>query len=55
MCIRDSIGTIHYFANGHKGFAKERLDIFCAGRVLQIDNFRRMSGHGWPGFRGRQR
>ena len=45
-----SVGTIHYLANGHKGFPKERLEVFCAGRVLQLDNFRKLSGWGWPGF-----
>ncbi len=45
-----SIGTIHYFANGHKSFPKERLEVFCAGRVLQLDNFRKLQGFGWPGF-----
>ncbi len=45
-----SVGTIHYLANGHKGFPKERLEVFCAGRVLQLDNFRRLRGWGWPGF-----
>ncbi|MBI5720038.1 MAG: bi-domain-containing oxidoreductase [Burkholderiales bacterium] len=45
-----SLGTIHYFANGSKAFAKERLETFAAGRVLQLDNFRRLAGFGWPGF-----
>lgn len=45
-----SVGTIHYLANGHRGFPKERLEVFCAGRVLQLDNFRRLRGWGWPGF-----
>ena len=45
-----SIGTLHYFANGHRSLSKERLEIFCANRVLQLDNFRSMSGFGWPGF-----
>ncbi len=45
-----SIGTVHYFANGHKGFPKERLEVFCAGRVLQLDNFRKLRGWGWKGF-----
>ena len=45
-----SVGTIHYLANGHKGFPKERLEIFCAGRVLQLDNFRKLRGWGWKGF-----
>jgi predicted dehydrogenase/threonine dehydrogenase-like Zn-dependent dehydrogenase len=46
-----SIGTIHYFANGHKSFPKERLEIFCAGRILQLNNFKTLSGYGWPGFK----
>lgn len=43
-----SMGTIHYLANGHKSFPKERLEIFAAGRILQLDNFRRLKGYGWP-------
>jgi predicted dehydrogenase/threonine dehydrogenase-like Zn-dependent dehydrogenase len=46
-----SIGTVHYFANGHRGVAKESLDIYCAGRVLKLDNFRSLVGFGWPGFK----
>jgi predicted dehydrogenase/threonine dehydrogenase-like Zn-dependent dehydrogenase len=45
-----SIGTVHYLANGHRSLTKERLEVFVAGRVLQLDNFRRLSGFGWPGF-----
>jgi predicted dehydrogenase/threonine dehydrogenase-like Zn-dependent dehydrogenase len=46
-----SFGTVHYFANGHKSFPKERLEVFCAGRILQLDNFRKLTGFGWPTFR----
>jgi predicted dehydrogenase/threonine dehydrogenase-like Zn-dependent dehydrogenase len=46
-----SLGTILYLANGHRSFPKERLEVFAAGRILQLDNFRRMAGFGWPGFR----
>lgn len=46
-----SLGTIHYYANGAKDFPKERIEAFCAGRVLQLDNFRSLRGYGWPGFR----
>jgi predicted dehydrogenase/threonine dehydrogenase-like Zn-dependent dehydrogenase len=46
-----SIGTVHYFANGSKSFPKERLEVFVAGRVLQLDNFRKLKGFGWPGFK----
>ena len=45
-----SIGTVHYFANGSKAFPKERLEVFAQGRVLQLDNFRRLTGFGWPKF-----
>ena len=45
-----SIGTIHYFANGSKSFPKERLEVFCGGGVLQLDNFRTIHGYGWKGF-----
>lgn len=46
-----SMGTVHYFANGSKAFPKERLEVFAAGRVLQLDNFRTLIAYGWPGFR----
>jgi predicted dehydrogenase/threonine dehydrogenase-like Zn-dependent dehydrogenase len=45
-----SWGTIHYLANGHASFPKERIEVFCAGRILQLDNFRRLRAYGWPGF-----
>jgi predicted dehydrogenase len=45
-----SVGTIHYFTNGSRAFPKERLEVFAGGRVLQLDNFRRLRGYGWPGF-----
>jgi predicted dehydrogenase/threonine dehydrogenase-like Zn-dependent dehydrogenase len=46
-----SIGTIHYFANGAKSFPKERLEIFCGDRILQLDNYRTLQGWGWPQFK----
>ncbi len=46
-----SFGTVHYLANGNKLFPKERLEVFCAGGVLQLDNFRKLRGFGWPGFK----
>lgn len=45
-----SLGNIHYLANGHSSFPKERLEVFCDGGILQLDNFRKMRGFGWPGF-----
>ncbi len=46
-----SIGTIHYFANGHRSFPKERLEVFCGGKILQLSNFRELRGFGWGRFR----
>ncbi|MDT8858157.1 bi-domain-containing oxidoreductase [Paracoccaceae bacterium Fryx2] len=45
-----SVATIHYLANGDKGFPKERIEVFAAGRVLQLDNFLKLRGWGWAGF-----
>lgn len=45
-----SFGTIFYLANGASSFPKERVEVFTAGRVLQLDNFRKLKGFGWPGF-----
>ena len=46
-----SFGTVHYLANGHRSFPKERVEVFCGGGVLQLDNFRSLHGFGWPGFK----
>ena len=45
-----SVGTVHYFASGSKAFPKERIEVFASGRVLQLDNFRKLRGWGWSGF-----
>jgi len=49
-----SIGTVHYLANGSKAFAKERLEVFADGKVLQLDNYRKLKAWGIPGFRTRR-
>ena len=43
--------TVHYLANGSKGFPKERVEVFAGGRVLVNDNFRTLRAFGWPGVR----
>jgi predicted dehydrogenase/threonine dehydrogenase-like Zn-dependent dehydrogenase len=45
-----SVGVINYLANGDKQVPKERLEVFCEGRVLQLDNFRKLTGFGWKTF-----
>jgi predicted dehydrogenase/threonine dehydrogenase-like Zn-dependent dehydrogenase len=46
-----SMAQVIYLANGHRAFPKERVEVFTAGRVLQLDNFRILRGFGWSGFR----
>jgi predicted dehydrogenase len=47
----NSFGSIHYLANGSKRFPKERVEVFCGGSIIQLDNFRKMNGYSWPGFK----
>ncbi len=49
-----SIGSIHYFANGSKAFPKERLEVFADGKVLRLDNYRKLRAWGIPGFQTRR-
>ena len=43
-----SVSTIHYISTGHPRFPKERIEIFAGGRIIAIDNFRRLHAYGWP-------
>lgn len=44
-----SLGHVNYFANGARSYPKERLSVFGEGRVLHMDNFRRLHGYGHHG------
>jgi predicted dehydrogenase len=46
-----SVGTVHYVSTGHRSFPKERVEVFCGGRILQLNNFRTLKAFGWPNFR----
>ena len=37
-----SIGVVDYLANGDRTVAKERVEVFCGGRVAVLDDFRRL-------------
>ena len=37
-----SIGVVDYLANGDKSFPKERVEVFCGGRIAILDDFRRL-------------
>ena len=36
-----STGVINYFANGNKGYSKERIEVYSQGKTMIIDNFKR--------------
>lgn len=40
-------GTIHYFSNGHPSFPKEKIDIYHQGKIISINNFRKMEFFGY--------
>jgi predicted dehydrogenase len=50
-----SLASIHYWANGPQSYPKERVEIFNAGRVLVIDNWRAVHAYDWPGARRMRR
>ncbi len=41
-----STATVHYLSNGHKGFPKERVEVFCEGKIAVCENFRHTFGYG---------
>jgi predicted dehydrogenase/threonine dehydrogenase-like Zn-dependent dehydrogenase len=47
-----SNGVVNYFANGHKGYSKERVEVYSQGRVAVMDNFRKTEAYGFNGFKG---
>jgi predicted dehydrogenase/threonine dehydrogenase-like Zn-dependent dehydrogenase len=50
LCFDDgSLASIHYLANGHKDFPKERIEVFTGGKILRCENFLKSSGYGVKG------
>ena len=48
-----SIGTVHYFANGHRSFPKERIEVFQSGGVAVLDNFTKLKSYGFDKLRSK--
>src|SRR5207237_242989 len=46
-----SIASIQYYANGHRSFPKERIEVFASGWILRLENFRVLRAFGCSGFR----
>ena len=45
-----SNAVINYFANGSKGYSKERVEVYSQERTLVMDNWRKLKGYGFKGF-----
>jgi len=45
-----SAASIHYVTQGHGNVPKERLEVHTSERSLLLDDFRILTGHGWPDF-----
>ncbi|MEK6731137.1 MAG: bi-domain-containing oxidoreductase [Pseudomonadota bacterium] len=41
-----SLGVLHYLSNGHRAVPKERLEVYCGGRVFNLDNFKTLRTYG---------
>ena len=40
-------GVINYFANGHKSYSKERVEVYTQGKTMVMDNFRKAKYYGF--------
>ena len=45
-----SNAVINYFANGSKGYSKERVEVYSQERTLVMDNWRKLKGYGFRDF-----
>jgi predicted dehydrogenase/threonine dehydrogenase-like Zn-dependent dehydrogenase len=48
-----SAASIQYVSNGDKGFPKERVEMFFDGKVIRLDNFRKIFAWGITGLDSR--
>lgn len=46
-----SNAVINYFSNGSKEYTKERVEVYHQERTLVMDNWRKLKGYGFSGFR----
>jgi predicted dehydrogenase/threonine dehydrogenase-like Zn-dependent dehydrogenase len=46
-----SLGNIHYTTLGNRQYPKERVEVFCGEKIGVIDNFKKLTGFGFSGFK----
>jgi len=49
-----SVGVINYLTDGNNFFPKERIEVFVAGRIYQLNNFRNLKVWGSKSLRGKR-
>src|SRR5215210_7718746 len=48
-----SVASVQYLANGHATYPKERIELFFDGKVIRIDNYRKLAAWGVAGLQSR--
>lgn len=46
-----SIGTSSYLANGNKSYSKEKMTLFCEGKIFELDNYKKVDAYGGSGIK----
>lgn len=46
---------MHYFANGGTLLSSKRINLYCDGVIIELDNFREMKGCGRQGLKSMNR
>jgi len=46
-----SIGTLSYLANGNKSYSKEKMTLFCEGKIFELDNYKKVDAYGGSGIK----
>lgn len=46
-----SLAVINYFSNGHKSYPKEKIEVYTGGKILFLNNFKKLIGYGFKGFK----
>lgn len=42
--------VINYVTSGHKGYDKERVEVYSSGKTLILENWRKLTGYGFNGL-----
>ena len=46
-----SIGNLSYLSNGNKSYPKEQMNLFCEGKIYDLDNYKKVNAYGASGIK----